>query len=193
MSSPIYIGVSGRAGSGKDPAAQVLSAFTDGPTGILSLSTGLKEMLAARYGVVPTSPLLQTAAGKASPSPNPLQEGNTVRQDLQQLGDKTRELDPQIWIRDMRRRAEQQELQYVIVPDIRYPNELQEMDLCIWIGPDTEGEHQTENALSSQDFTPDLRFMQPEVWERLQAIRQAGDNLIATAKFMQEVWDDLQV
>lgn len=182
MTRPIYIGVGGRAGSGKDPAAQVLAAFTDGPTAIVPLATGLKEMLAARYGVAVTNPLLQTAGGKASPSPNPLQEGNTVRNDLQQLGDKTRELDPQIWIRDMRRRAEQQELQYVIVPDIRYPNELAYMDLCIWVGPDAEGQHQTESALNSQDFPEELRFMQDKVGDRLEAIRADGHQLVRRAK-----------
>jgi hypothetical protein len=172
---PILIGVAGRAHSGKDPAAQVIAGHMDGPTAIIPLATGLKQMLAAHYGLawggVQAQALLYTAQGKAQPSPNPLKAGNSVRQDLIDLGDATRALDPDIWVRDLRRRALASEAKYVLVPDVRYPNELQAMDCGIWVGPDDAGEHPTESALTSADFTRHARYMQSTVEGRLSAIR----------------------
>jgi hypothetical protein len=53
------IGVAGRAGSGKDPAAQVLAGFSREPTVIIPLAYGLKAMLAGYYGIAPDHPLLR--------------------------------------------------------------------------------------------------------------------------------------
>ncbi len=174
---PVLIGVSGRAGSGKDPAAQVLAGHMDGPTTIIPLATGLKQMLAAHYGLAwggtRAQNLLYTGPGKAQPSPNPLKPGNTVRQDLIDLGDVTRSLDPDVWVRDTIRRAQESGARYVILPDVRYPNELQALDYGIWVGPDDVGDHPTESALTSADFPASARYMQSTVEGRLHAIRGA--------------------
>ena len=172
MKSVTIIGIGGRKGAGKDPTARVLAGFCPGPSRIEPLARGLKTMLAGLYQVPEDSPLLYTAQGKASPSPFPLRPGNTVRQDLIDLGDQTRALDPDIWVRYCREQIVQDtEAEWGFVPDLRYPNEKQICDLSIWVGPDDAGDHPTESALSSKDFDPEWVFQQPTVGERLQALR----------------------
>lgn len=172
------IGIAGRAGSGKDPAAQVVTAFMPGRTVIMPLATGLKSMLAGYYQIAPDAALLYTAEGKSSPAPRPLRLGNTVRSDLQQLGDVTRAINPGIWIDDAILRASRLGAEFLILPDVRYKNELAVCHFAFWIGPDAPGDHATEAELTSADVEEEFRFMQPTVSERLAALRMA---LIAQA------------
>ena len=172
MNDVFYVGIAGRAGSGKDPAAQVVAGHMTKPTTIKALAEGLKNMLAAHYGVAQDNPLLYTAEGKASPSPNPLTKGNTVRDDLIQLGDATRAINLNIWVNDMKRRAMQTGAQIVVVPDVRYKNEKEQLDMLIWVGPDKPGKHPTEAELTSEDATLNCAFLQLTVGERLDALRE---------------------
>jgi len=132
-------------------------------------------MLAAHYGLAwggtQAQYLFYTKEGKMEPSPNPLKPGNTVRQDLMDLGDTTRAINQDIWVTDTIYRGKHSRCQFVLVPDVRYPNELKHMDYAIWVGPDTPGEHGTENALTSADFSETARFMQDTVVGRLVALR----------------------
>jgi hypothetical protein len=133
-------------------------------------------MLAAHYGIMPGTPeyyrVFFTSQGKLQASPNPLKPGNTVRQDLIDLGDITRGLYQDVWVDDCKRRGVESGLEFVLVPDVRYRNELKIMDLTIWVGQDTPGEHPTESQLTSKDFSDHLRFQQDTVVGRLQAIRR---------------------
>ena len=172
--SPKFVGVGGRAGSGKDPAAQVLAGILPGDSVIIPVATGLKNMLAAHYGVLPGSPqahrLFYTGEGKKKPSPNPLKPGNTVRQDLIDLGDLTRSLNKDVWIDDTLRRGTLSGAEYVVVPDVRYTNEASRMDILLWMGGDEAGDHPTEAELTSRHATGNLWFPQDTVAERLEAL-----------------------
>lgn len=167
------IGIAGRAGSGKDPAAHVLAGHAPGPTVVMPLATGLKAMLAGYYGWSPNDHRLYTSAGKKQYSPRPLNPGNTVRQDLIDLGDATRAINPRIWIDDCLFRAAEHNPAYVLIPDVRYRNELGVVDCGIWMGPDAPGDHPTEAELTSADFGQLFRFKQPSVAERLAMLRSA--------------------
>lgn len=147
------IGIGGRKGSGKDPAALIIAGAQENRTQIIRLSTGLKRMLAGLYGVPHDSPPFETSEGKQQPSPRPLKPGNTVRDDLIDLGDKTRELYRDIWVTDTIQRATEFDAETLVIPDVRYPNERAHCDLLLWVGPDEKGEHPTEAALSQADAT----------------------------------------
>ena len=167
----LFIGVAGRAGQGKDPAGRVIAGMLDRASVCIPLAEGLKDMLAARYGVSPRSPLLYTARGKASPSPNPLKPGNTVRQDLIDLGDATRAIDPQIWVRETERRGVLSGEPVVISPDVRYANEVTLYDRVIWVGHDDPGRHPTESQLTSESPGIDWVFNLGSVEDNLEALR----------------------
>lgn len=169
---PLFIGIAGRAGQGKDPAARVIAGMLDRASVSIPLAEGLKDMLAVRYGVPPRSPLLYTAKGKASPSPNPLKPGNTVRQDLIDLGDATRSIDPQIWVRETERRGMLSGEPVVISPDVRYANEVTLYDRVIWVGHDDSGDHPTESQLTSKSPGIDWVFNMGSVGANLEAIRE---------------------
>ena len=170
-SRPLFIGIAGRAGQGKDPAGRVIAGMLDRASVSIPLAEGLKDMLAARYGVSCRSPLLYTAAGKASPSPNPLKPRNTVRQDLIDLGDATRQIDPQIWVRETERRGVLSGEPVVISPDVRYANEVTLYDTVIWIGHDDPGNHPTEAQLTSSSPGIDAVFNLGSVEDNLESLR----------------------
>lgn len=178
--TPLIVGVGGRAGSGKDPAAQVLAGFSKGPVQILRLATGLKLMLAGLYGIQPGSPAyhetFETGDGKLKRSPMPLIPGNTVRDDLIQLGDYTRAAYEDVWVADLLRRIPP-DTHCVVIPDVRYPNELAICDRFVWVGPDTPGKHATESSLRSGDA--DWVFGLGDVPARLGALRAAAERIMS--------------
>jgi len=167
----IVIGILGRAGSGKDPAALVAAAFAPAAAAIVPLATGLKHMLAGYYGWSPSDPRLHTQAGKAGPSPRPMRPDNTVRDDMVMLGDATRGIQADIWVRDALSRAEDLGVDVVVFSDVRRRNECAACHHTFWIGPDTKGAHSTEAELTSADVAPEHRFMQESVHDRLEALR----------------------
>lgn len=155
------IGLAGRAGAGKDPAAQILAARLPGPSRSTHFAIGLKRMLAGLYGIQLDSPqghrLFYTQAGKASHSPRPLKPGNSVRDDLKDLGDATRANNPQVWVECVEQEIEFMEGPVAFVTDVRYLNEAAICDHIFWIGSQEAGikewkEHQVH---SSETLTPD--------------------------------------
>lgn len=167
--NPSFIGVAGRAGAGKDPVAQTIVGCLDGPSAIIPFATGLKEMLAGRYGIAVGSieyhNLFFTKKGKNTVHERALVPGNTVRKDLQMMGDATRAMDPDIWVRDVMQRGREMGVDYVVCPDLRYPNELQYMDYAVWVGGDEEGDHSSESALNSSFFGDKAKLQEGSVSE----------------------------
>lgn len=167
--NPSFIGVAGRAGAGKDPVAQTIVGCLDRPAAIIPFATGLKEMLAGRYGIAVGSieyhNLFFTKEGKNTVHERALAPGNTVRKDLQMMGDATRAMDPDIWVRDVMQRGREMGVDYVVCPDLRYPNELQYMDYAVWVGGDAEGDHSSESALNSSLFDGKARLNEGSVSE----------------------------
>ena len=168
---PYIIGVAGRAGSGKDPAAQAIIGQARAYAEKFALAKGLKDMQAAFYGVHQDDPMLYTAKGKASPSPRPMNPGNTVRDDLIQLGDATRAVNQDIWVNHTLDRIKRAGVKIAAISDVRYPNEMKVCNITVWIGEDTPGSHPTEAALSSKDVDGPI-FNQPNVDDRLAAVRE---------------------
>ncbi len=178
MSKVHVVGVAGRAGAGKDPAAQAVVGYATDYCKPYALAKGLKDMQAAFYGIHPDDPLLYTPEGKASLSPRPMKLGNTVRDDLMDLGDATRAINPDIWVEHTLHRIETDQVAIAVISDVRYPNELKACDTTIWIGDATPGKHATEAALMPADVDGPV-FDQPTVAERLYAVRAWANDYFA--------------
>lgn len=182
----LTIGILGRAGAGKDPASLIVAAYAPRFTVIMPLATGLKQMLAAYYGWSFNDPRLHTSSGKRSMSSKPLNPANpTVRGDMQALGDATRAIRPDIWVRDAQHRATELQAQIIVLPDVRRRNEYEHCDRAFWIGPDDAGDHATEAELTSACVRPGHRFMQPTIHERLHALRRYMSSELITG-----FWDE---
>lgn len=124
-----YIGITGVAGSGKDTVARILeerlgSWAKDGDydwtAEILHLADPLKESVAALLGI----PVSVLSDRDVKESIDPL-TGLSYRKIMQVFGDVIRgNFGPDFFIKSLDVRAsELKYAEYIIVPDVRYPNE----------------------------------------------------------------------
>lgn len=95
-------------------------------------------------------------------SPHPKLGGNSIRALLQELGTElARKYDPDVWVRKMGEHlTEEQALLFpnsfvwCLIDGTRFPNELIECDISVWIqGREETGDtHASENSLGPDDF-----------------------------------------
>lgn len=125
MTSPILIGITGRAGAGKDALAELLDtaffrADTKRYTSIKSFAAPLKTATATLFDLS----LEQMTDRLLKETPLPTHEGLTPRQLLQRLGSAIRkEFGGTPFINLMRNRIIDSTDDIIIIPDVRYQNE----------------------------------------------------------------------
>jgi len=191
----MIIGISGKAKSGKDTAADMLSyiysnpdksykdyienteVFFDKNAYVVHFADALKE--AARELCILDEDQTDTQAGKLTVIP---WLGITVRELLQKLGTCVREgIDEDFWIKCLFARIEGWNT--VIIADVRYPNEAQAIKdrggVIIRINRDGAGagDHHSETSLDDYDgfaCTIDNNGTYEELYNKLQTLIKFG-------------------
>jgi hypothetical protein len=117
----MIIGITGRAGAGKDTVATILSEHIDWPSDIVSFAAPLKRGLAAAFGLTP-----EHLHGHLKEVPCDQLCGRTPREVMQWFGtDFARQMiGDDIWLRAMWASIQRSiEWKHVIIPDVRFANE----------------------------------------------------------------------
>ena len=154
----ILIGLSGKRGAGKDTVADALmehfrTGVSYGPSEKIRFSSGLKVMVANFF------------CGYDHPDNLSLEKfkeavhvcGKTNRQILQEVGVFMRDLWPDIWVNWFEREASCYGLGPVIVPDVRFPNEVAKIHdlggkvIRLTRTPFPEDKHESETALDKME------------------------------------------
>lgn len=161
---PLVIGITGKAGAGKDSLASLLleQLFEKGIRAkIVRLADPLKEAYAALF-------CLNRDDLERFDFKNEVNKftGNTHRQELQFLGTeayRVRTGNPHVWVQVLEEKVSQlrQNVQVVIVPDIRFDNEAAYALLCGRLiriiredNPETISNHASEAGVSQEaDWT----------------------------------------
>lgn len=113
------IGISGKAGAGKDTLAQmlVLELYRYGECKTIHFADVLKTAASKATGIPRST--FDTQEGKASEIK---WLGMTVRELLQKFGTAIREgVDPDFWVKSLFNIYEDKD--FIIIPDVRFPNE----------------------------------------------------------------------
>lgn len=131
---PLIIGLSGKSGCGKSATASALQKLLPGIVVRMSFADTLKEEV-SRIFKFPlewcytnkNGYLLCTFERYAAGMPHAL----TVRKLLQWYGtDVMRSRDPEYWVDAMRRKLKETNAHYVIIDDVRFPNEARMVGEC---------------------------------------------------------------
>jgi len=118
----MIVGLSGKKGSGKSTVAEYLKSRIEGAV-VISFADPLKKMTSDLFGV-PMKQLIGSEDEKNLMT----QSGMTGRQLMQNVGQAMREVWPHCWVNAWRSEVDSfyahQGVSPVIVPDVRYPNEV---------------------------------------------------------------------
>lgn len=122
----VIIGITGRAGAGKDTLARMLANHRETPGMILSLAEPLKEIAQRVFGFS-AEQLYGPSEARNAPDPRwERADGRppvTPREALQTLGTEWgRALHPDVWIRHVLRKHDLHSMP-TIIPDVRFDNE----------------------------------------------------------------------
>ncbi len=169
MSQTVIVAFTGRKGSGKDTAAEVL--FRTGRWGQINFADKLKEICTLAYGLSPdemSNPLLK----QQELSRWPFKAPRFLMQEIAQL---LRDEYPEIWVMGWLATIRGQQAPRVVVTDLRYPNEV---DVLRTMGvtivkierPDMEGDefsnHESESYFD--DIEADITIVNDGTIEDLQ-------------------------
>lgn len=163
------IGLCGRAGAGKDTAAEALSIYLGGPTRctVMSFAGPLKEACAAMFGV----PIVHFHDRKVKEMENEFW-GMSPRKMCQIMGTEVARdmFDKDFWIKRMKRAIDLCSTHYIIITDCRYMNEVEfvldqhgtimYIDADERLGPLPEDAHVSEReqyAIRDKFNGPDVR------------------------------------
>lgn len=122
---PILIGITGRAGAGKDTLAEMLdmefyNTIPKSITGIKSFAAPLKTAAAILFDLT----IYHTLDRELKETPMPEHNGLCPRQMLQKLGSAVRkEFGGSPFINLMKNRIDEAKEDVIIIPDVRYQNE----------------------------------------------------------------------
>lgn len=100
----MIIGLSGKAGSGKDTLARMLAESREQAVVRMAIADPMKVFIQQLYPGAFTDEDLWGPSEKREKMYEPV--GKTLRQILQELGDKGRQIDPDIWARPAVRKAQ---------------------------------------------------------------------------------------
>ncbi len=157
MQETIVIGITGKAGSGKDEACKMIYTMKEGGRYVnhLSFASTIKNM--ARVATDWDEPA--TREDKEAIDPK---WGMSPRMFWQELGSWGRSKDPDFWIKALQTEVDKNSTQTVVITDVRYDNEAQwikDMGGIIWeVVRDDAPEvrkHESENGIMRKhiDFT----------------------------------------
>ncbi|MCK5017484.1 MAG: hypothetical protein KAS32_10490 [Candidatus Peribacteraceae bacterium] len=122
--------ISGRKQSGKTTLAGFLEeklAENNIHSETLSLAQPIKEIVCELWGA-PMGDMTQASDLDREEIKNIMHPcGKTYRELLVYVGEFMRKLDPDVWVNDLLRRIEESYANYIFIPDVRFPNEIEKL------------------------------------------------------------------